>query len=352
MSRILNTGVEPGHIGVFSVNDGGAVTSTGADVRTGGYALDINCAGNNHSNHEFEVPVAETYTRFYIKFDDRTQAASILSFEDDVGNPQIRVLATGEVDRWDGAAWDNLGDFGGFAADDTWYRFEIRQAITTSQIYLDGVVVVKIDGVTVLNLSNVNNNGGNFGTDFTMAVAVFGNQDGATSANHIFYDDLGINDVFNGVNDAWLGIGAVYGLRPDDVGNYSQFTPFPNSGEDNYEDVDEVPPDDDTSYVFSTGYGQIDTYEFEDLADLGISALSLIAAVTWQIRAKVPIAGSANISAMYRYGNTFDYQGSAMEVSSTDYVYLSHIEDEDPVIGGTWLADSIDNSQFGIKQPV
>jgi len=39
-------------------------------------------------------------------------------------------------------------------------------------------------------------------------------------------------------------------LRPNAAGDITQLGMFPDTGEENYEDVDEVTPDDDTTYVF------------------------------------------------------------------------------------------------------
>ena len=150
--------------------------------------------------------------------------------------------------------------------------------------------------------------------------------------------------------NTWIGAGAIYGIKPNAVGSNSDFTPSPNAGEDNYEDVDEVPPDDDTTYVAVSGFGDVDTYEYENLCDLGVDSLAIVNCVTYHMRVKMPVAGTGTIAPVYVHQGTIRQDLADQAFTDTDWVYLQHNEDEDPVIGGGWAVDVIDQSEFGIAE--
>ena len=161
---------------------------------------------------------------------------------------------------------------------------------------------------------------------------------------------IAINDTEGSYQNSWIGAGAIYAIKPNGIGDYEEMTPFPNSGESNYEDVDEVPPDDDTSYVQPSASLQKDLYEMSDLCDQGVGSLAAVSAVVIWYRVKLTASGSGSFVPLYKYNGTLLHEFDAETVTSTSYVYKSVVTDEDPVTGGTWLVDYIDLAQFGLKE--
>ena len=77
-------------------------------------------------------------------------------------------------------------------------------------------------------------------------------------------------------------------LRPNGAGAETALTPYPNSGEANWEDVDDVSPDDPTTYVKARAEWQRDLYALPDLSSSGA-----ITSVTVYFR----VNGTASIQA-------------------------------------------------------
>jgi hypothetical protein len=127
---------------------------------------------------------------------------------------------------------------------------------------------------------------------------------------------------------------------PTGDGNYSQFTPSAGS---NYQNVDDVPPDDDTSY--NTGdVNEIDTFT---LADLAIPNAT-IDAVVCSIYAKTNDGGSALIKGVAR-SNGVDGLGNELSVPSS-YDWLQSIIYVDPNTSSVFNAAGVDAAEFGYKR--
>jgi len=123
------------------------------------------------------------------------------------------------------------------------------------------------------------------------------------SRNSTWVDDIVINDTRGTRNNSWPGPGHVYGIKPNAVGSNSGLTPFPGTGEHNYEDVDETPNDGYTTYVASNLSGTRDTYNFEPLGDSGP-----IRGVAVHTISKLEVGDdlASGIKAVALYGGTYD----------------------------------------------
>lgn len=66
-------------------------------------------------------------------------------------------------------------------------------------------------------------------------------------------------------------------LRPNDIGDYTALSHWPDTGEENWEDVDDVIPDEDTTYVFSGSLTQEkDAYNLEPSSIPGGSVINSV----------------------------------------------------------------------------
>jgi hypothetical protein len=194
---------------------------------------------------------------------------------------------------------------------DTWYVLEFHLKIDD----VDGEIDTKIDGAIDIDFDGDTQHTGNAG----IVQVQFSNA--ASSLPTIYIDDIAINDTTGGVNDSWIGRGGIYGLVPSGAGTHTDFTP---SAGVNYAAVDEVPPDDDTTYVESSTAAHVDTYAITNL----IPTSGAISAVQWVARAKLAEAGAGNFQRVLRHDGT-DYNGGDLAVD-TSYAYFTEIFDQAP----------------------
>lgn len=212
-----------------------------------------------------------------------------------------------------------------YLSPNTWYYIECGGTIADA----GGTAEIRVDGVTAVSFVGDTQTGVNA---FTDNLALVG---GATD----YVDDFYFLDGDGTVNNSWLGDVRVETLFPSGAGASSQWTPSAGS---NYENVDENPPDDDTTYNEEDTAAQQDTYEFDDLASVLVTVLGV------QVSAYVrkTDALSREIRNVIRSGGT-DYYGSAVSVPDT-YIFRPEIFEEDPDTAVAWTPAGVNAAEFGI----
>lgn len=138
-------------------------------------------------------------------------------------------------------------------------------------------------------------------------------------------------------------------LFPKADGANSAFTP--DSGGVHYSRVNEHGFDGDTSYVASSGSGQLDTYDFDDLGTTSINGLQVfcfakstsgsanVRGVVRQSGTDYPAAGNTSIPANYGTSGGF----------GSDDAMLNLVADVDPATGVAWDTTGVNSAEFGIK---
>lgn len=203
-----------------------------------------------------------------------------------------------------------------------------------------GVIKVWVDGnpTPEINLSSQDTRNG--GTGVVDRVYFFGSN--ISNSSRWNYTDLVIYDDLGGVNDtAPLGDIRVKQILPSGNGNSSQWVGSDANSTDNYLLVDEVPRDDDTTYVESSVVGDKDTYAF---GDLGVTGSVL--AVRTLMYAKKTDANVRQIATVARLSST-EVDGET-ETLTTDYAGYSEVRETKPG-GGAWTASDVDSTEFGVK---
>lgn len=314
MARIFMAGFETGSTAQapYVVNNG--VAASTVQARTGTYSLLV-AAESQYIDYSLGSGADELYMRigtFPYGGSNVRQLFALKNADDDVhltfswnssGNIEVRrgtysgtLLATG-------TATLNAS---------TWYCVEVYALIADS----DGAVQVKVDGVSDIDYSgDTLNSGSEVVTKLRIGTGGFNN------CARQYVDDLAVNDTTGSINNSWVGRGGIYGLVPSGAGTHTDFTP---STGDNYAAVDEVPPDDDTSYVESSTAAHVDTYAITNLTPTSGTVL----AVQWVARAKLAEAGSGNFQRVLRHDST-DYNGGDL-AADTSYAYFSEIFQQAP----------------------
>jgi len=222
---------------------------------------------------------------------------------------------------------------GSIIALDTWYCYEMHVVADP----VSGAVELLLDGVSDLTFS---------GDSFDAAAIGFlrVGSPGSISFAQGYYDDIAINDTTGYHNNSWVGRGGFWPVVPAGVGTSSDFTPEP-AIDDNWECVDDIPPDDDTSYVESDTENHEDLYTVTPLTPV----VGTITAVHYWTRARMSEAGIGGLRRLIRHDGA-NYEGTDLAFDTT-YRYVhnaSHIFDQAPDDTG-WDIAKVNALEIGQK---
>lgn len=137
-------------------------------------------------------------------------------------------------------------------------------------------------------------------------------------------------------NGDFLGDIRIAYIRPDGIGAASAWTPLTPP---NWSEVNEVPPDGDTSYVETTTPGTRDTYTFENV----VGDPAAIQVCTY-VR-KTDAAG-ASFSVITRQGGV-DYDGPAIGIGAQTYSYRLQPYDTNPATSAAWTEAQMNAGEWG-----
>lgn len=217
-------------------------------------------------------------------------------------------------------------------AQHVWKYVEYKVTIDNSA----GAIEVKIDGVTVLNLSGIDtqNTANNTADHFSIKC-------GYNDRGFYFQDCYICDDSGASCND-FLGDVRAVPCFVHHAGEYAQLTP---SAGDNYQNVDEQPgPDEDTSYNYGSTANLKDAYGLENLP--GPAANATILGIKTQITAR-GTSGTPTIKTLTRAGTT-DELGSEKTLS-TSYQTYGEILTENPDDAAAWEKADINALEAGAQ---
>ena len=216
---------------------------------------------------------------------------------------------------------------------DVWYYAELQVVIDNSP---NGQATAKINGVTWASVVN---------GDIQATANAYANAlqlNGGTTATYLtYYDDLYVCDDAGTYNKDFLGDIRVEALMPDGAGATTDWDPSAGA---NYECVDEIPPDSDTTYVSTATATEVDTYEFDDVTP---TTGTVLAVVTYMF-ARKDDEGARVINSVVRPVAT-DYASGASHSIGDSYAYYPDIYEENEEVTGVWTIATVNASEFGIK---
>jgi hypothetical protein len=214
----------------------------------------------------------------------------------------------------------------------TYYCFEIHVKIADS----GGVIEVKIDGVPDVSFSGDTKPDTNTGFDGV------GYSNGACTT---WIDDLAMNDTTGSADNSWCGDGHIVMLSPNAAGDVAQLTRGgTNSGSD-YGQVDEVPPNGDTDYLWHDTAGM---YTLLGMSTYTLAANESVRRVYVEGRVREEAANGDSVQ-MGLKTHSAEYWGSNQPVTTT---YRRILGDEylvNPNTGVAWTQAELDALQAGTK---
>jgi hypothetical protein len=250
---------------------------------------------------------------------------------DALGDGTLRAAVFGEDDEWLTPA-DTIKI-------NQWYFIEWVVEIVDG---LTGTIKVYVDDELVINKTNVRTfpnfvvYQAGFGTYGWNNVSIGGNGT-ALAADDFYVCDGSGSAPFNDR----LGDIEIVVLRPNAVTVQADWTPSPTV--DNYLNVDDTEPDDDTTYNYTDTPGDIDLFEMDDLPDgyqvLGAQLL---------INARRTEEGFASLTPQLKQDGVI-YDGATRPLASTYYYRNRDVYEKAPD-GTDWTLEKINAIQAGYKR--
>ena len=208
-------------------------------------------------------------------------------------------------------------------SDGKWFYLEGKITISDTV----GVVELQVNETQVLNLTSQNTKNG---SDYIRYI------DFSSIYNDIgtFFDDIYIDD------SQFHGDCRVKTFMPDLDGNSSDFTR--SAGSNDYECVDENPPNDDTDYISSN------TLNHKSIFGITTGSLGTVKGIQVNNNCRVDEAGVRKIKAIAR-SNATDYQGAESGEITADYIFEQEIWELDPDDSGAWTQTKLEAAEFGLE---
>jgi hypothetical protein len=272
----------------------------------------------------------------------------VASTLDSAATPQIDLIAnpnTGVVQVRNRAQTIIGSTAAGVYKPGLWQGWELYATFSATT----GAVQLRVDGVLVLTLTNVNTLGGT--AVATVNNLTIGSYDGNVNNNGI-WDDIYVCDPLqpglgSGVA-AFLGDRRIITIVPTansaDGAAHTQLTPTGVAS--NFDAVNDAAPNSDTDYVASATIGQRDTYVCTDVpaSVIGISA------VQFNLTARKDDAPNRQLAALYRRttGTPTDFQGGTTPNLSTTYQDVQIIAENSLATGVPWTPAEINTGEFGV----
>jgi hypothetical protein len=201
-----------------------------------------------------------------------------------------------------------------------------------------GAVVVRLNGITVINLAGVN-------TRATATSQVTGLYLGGSNFGNrtYWYDDLYICNTAGARNNDFLGDVRVQAILPDGAGNYAQWDGLVGAAT-HWQAQNQNPPDDDATYVSDSLAipGHLDSYTLGNV----IPTSGIVPAVQVSAWTRKDDAGVRTIATMVRSGAA-DAVGANVNLANT-YGFVTQVYELDPA-AAAWTIAKVNALEAGVK---
>lgn len=247
----------------------------------------------------------------------------------------INLRTDGKLQAYRGPFTTSLGiSSAGISAGQTNY-IELDQTVHDSA----GAIQIKINGVSVLNLSSIDTRNG--GTGVITNYCLGGPYNTILTNTSVVgdFDDHYCLDTTGATNNSFLGDVRVQAIYPTGAGNYTQWTPLSGS---NYQNVDENPATDDTDYNYSGTAAQKDSFVFGDVTP----TTGTVYGVLVNLVARKDDAGARSLRSLIRLSST-DANATAQTIGSS-YANYQFVHETKPGSGSFSISD-INSSEFGYE---
>lgn len=324
MTRRFHTGFETGSTSFFA----GTTTAQ----KRGSWST-YGCQGSTPAVQVITTGVAESYHGFGFYGGSIGNGRTMLELNN-MNNTRVWYLSTDAAGHIQAVRGDNSVRATSTLtlSATTWYYIQMHLKIDDST----GLCEILVDGTQWVNLT---------GDDTRSDATTNGekiNRVGFSGDSNYYADDYYFNDTAGSVNNGYSGDIRIKGYSPNAAGSNTGLTRGGSDSGNNYGQVDEVPPNDGTDYVFGTDTSSYDLYNIPNT-----SGVSDVQAVQLWARAAKSDASAASIALMLKSGSTEDQDSD--QALSTSYGYFYRCYDVDPTDSTGWTPSKIDSLQVGVK---
>lgn len=294
------------------------------------------------------------YVRFYLRIATAPDGQEdIFRLSSDVNGDLVAVRMNTDrtLEFWDIILGPAQFDTDSFALDlNTWYRIEVSYVVDTW--------TMRIDGTTIANDTSASYTGADL-NDFSLGCIT------ATTAD-LYFDDVAVNDTNGTAQTSFPGVGSIVYAWPNAQGDNdpdgcSNTMPC-GTPANAYQEIDEIDPDDATTFVDLDNTNAIGDFAMQDSSTVGIDSFDTVTLVDVGVRAReeASIASQFLTRIKSASGGTV---GSGTQVDLGTTVWRTnanadnnnmrnrHISYTDPTTGIAWTptgTNSIDNMQLGV----
>lgn len=248
----------------------GTLSISTANLRVGPFAMRTNpTAGTSFARQVITLADNSTsvFFRVYAYFVTLPSADSTMIRIVNTGNSpgaQLRYIASTQKFVLLDAGSTPIGSASATIVANTWYRLELNLDASSSP----GSVTGKLDGTTFATGAN--------SSQFPWSKVLWGSV--STVTTDVYWTDMALNDASGALNNSWPGVGAVIALFPNATGDANGWNNTTNTagGVNNYQLVDENPPNDATDMVQSVTLNAEDMY---NMTASGIGASDIVNSV-------------------------------------------------------------------------
>jgi len=224
-----------------------------------------------------------------------------------------------------------LGTSSSTFAVDTWFHVELRIKIDNSV----GTIELRVDGN--VEIGPLTNQDTQVSANATIdMVNIIGD-----NSNVPVIDDFYILDTTGSRLNDFLGPVYIETIYPDGAGAATDFTPSAGS---NWQNVDEVVPDDDTTYNEDTVVSSKDRFTVGNL----VGDIGDIHAVAVNARAKKTEAGARTVR-MVAYDGTTEGESADQYFTFGDYFWQQALFEDHPTGAAVWTESEVNSGEFGYK---
>lgn len=352
MARIYSIGFElnSATTGVEGDTYSSTTVST-TNVRSGSYALRANAAGTapfwRTQLKSADDSTNTCYFRFYLFIASSTNALVQIARIVDSGNVQqctIR-LNTDNTLQLTNNTVTQVGSSSSALSTNTWYRVEVSFNPSS------GAIAAKLDGTQFASGSSAAG---------SWSRVLLGTINGTPTAD-LYFDDVAVNDSTGSFQNSYPGDGKIIVLKPNAAGDANSFatqTGGTAGASNNFTRVNEVTPDDATSFNGSSTLNQEDLFNVE-ASGIGASDTVNVVSVGARFRNSTADATAAFKAEIEKTSGGTITQSSAVVPNSTTWrtnataapfnYLITTYQDPD---SSNWTQTTLDSMQIGYKLTV
>jgi hypothetical protein len=354
MARIFSYGAELGDAAKEGLTIAGGVTVQSVTKRSGSYAFKHDVIPATNADITFFYASAnqtnKIFFRAYINFSNFQGAQRDFVYSRDSSSAfglVLKISSTGQLGLFNNST--QIGSWSSALNTGQWYRVEWMVDCTPANGSRS--LELKIDGTSIASAIGNQTLPSNYKVDI--------GADGGGSGNWTFYtDDIAANDSTGSFQNSYPGQGNIIFLRPNSAGDINTFgtqTGGTAGAANNFTRVDEVTPDDATTFNGSNTTNQEDLYRC-DSSGLNINDVINVVNIGWRYRRSASGTGpTVKVEVMKISGGT-KAQSSGIIPNSTTwktnanaspwfYPITQYLDPDNSV---AWNQNTLDTMQIGV----